>query len=101
MAKLSPLDRYKNALFSDHALKEMQRRAIEENAVRQVLSSYDAEHYIRPTRVVLHKIVFAEDLGNRYYTGYSSILTASRRLSLPRIAPARSPNIRSEHADYL
>jgi hypothetical protein len=50
MSMAEPIDNY---LITSHAAFEMRRRGIEEGAVRQVLSSPEQRHSVRPGRDVL------------------------------------------------
>ncbi|MBX3515664.1 MAG: DUF4258 domain-containing protein [Rhodospirillales bacterium] len=46
-----------NAVFTDHALRQMARRGLAERHVEQALAAPDAVRQVRPGRVVAQKIL--------------------------------------------
>ncbi len=53
---------FATAILSDHAVEEMERRKIKDDILRNVLHHPEHVAEVRPGRIVIQKIVFAEDL---------------------------------------
>jgi hypothetical protein len=53
---------YANARISGHALEEMRRRRIDKSIILEILAHPDTLHTISSNRIVLHKILIAEDM---------------------------------------